>query len=1226
MIRNKKKYNIIIFAIILIGMIAFIPSLSSNIINVNNDSKIDDTLIDNEINTKIPTLSKYISTYNDSGGAFNVTLHQSLVNTTKVRITNTSNTDNITFYEKCPTDTNFNTSLINITIEDIYAPNKSFIVEDGNPGSWPNLYANRYASHFVVASTCWLQNVSVRVWNEAGTNGNLEIQIYNSTWDGENSRSKPNKAYGPNIRVDTIDDINGWWNFTYLHKFLNVSETENNTFFIVLDDDTDNTYWGQVLDTPDPDDSWVFQEIGLNNWFIFTSGPQTVDLGLKFSVAPINSTPNPEDIGMEINNSAVTGYGNVNGSGYWRSTDEYSSSSGNLKFNISAEWWDVSCKITKVQINYTKCDILANSSFDTSGNGDDIFWNATINEIDNEIDEFETGFENKYVNFTIPSSWYLDQVFMGGIEKTNTTWDRGDGWQIVKASPGENGKFWGLNASSSNLIYSIEMHIGGIPKTTIYSSDIINFNANFTEEIGSGNANLTVYSPLSKSDFMNHTYLNITFSAGPAKIVNLSDWDVSDNVTAYGIFRVRVFWNNGTAAGFHKTNLMILSTTDLELIDPSQDDTFFTNQIFNITLYFNDTNTKSPIDNANISYNIDGQGWLWTNENNGTSGFYNITVDCSDFAHDDYGLKTVQIKANKTCYENQTLNYNFEVICLTNLNLIGPSQDDTFNTSQIFNITLYFNDINTNSPTDNVNISYNIDGQGWLWTNINNGASGYYNITVDCSNFAHDDYGSKTVQIKANKTYYENQTLNYNFEVICLTSLNLIEPSQDDTFFTNQQFNITIYFEDINKNAAIDGATIYYSIDGGIWLSTTLNNGTVGYYYITVDCSQFNHDDYGPKTVQITANKTYYENQTLDYNFSVICETDLTLASPSQYDTYYTNQSFDIDIFFEDINQIFPIDGATIYYSIDGGAWLSFAGNNGTSGYYRLNIVCGNFGPDNYGLKTVEFTANKTDYENSTLIYYFFVICLTDLNLFEPIQNDTFLEDQIFNITIYFEDINQNSPIDGANISYYIEGKGWQWTNLNNGTEGYYNITIDVSDIDFDYGYNIIIINVNKTYYSNQTFDFWFQKVIKTNITVFPEIVSVIRGTDASFQLNYSDRTNKPITNITGKVIISVISIHPSFTWTISVDGNGNYTIVLHTTYVDVGTHICTFNISATGNETQIIILTVHVYMIQTEILIVEGDYNSTLVRWQGFDQSIIFYFIICHFITQKTFFMSDEK
>jgi len=347
---NKKKCRIIILTVIIIGMIAFIPSLLSNIININNNSKIDDTLIDNDIKTKTPTLSKYISTYNGSGGVFNVTLHQSLVNYTKIEITNTSDTDNITFYEKCPTDTNFNTSFINITIEDIYAPDKNLIVEDTPENS---IYLSNIAflTSFNVSGSGFLENFSLYLSEIEAGNGLLNISLFNSTWDSVNSRPQPNEKLKLLVNQLFINEFTGWYNFTSIDYFLDSTNTENNTFFISCIDPNQCTQWFSE-DKSDGFDTYAYRGEPPSSTY-----QSTRDFTLKLYLTPLNNTPNPEDIGLKINNTYAKGYSNLNGSGYWNPIGEYSSSTGNLKFNISAEWWDVSCNIKKAQLNYTKTNI-----------------------------------------------------------------------------------------------------------------------------------------------------------------------------------------------------------------------------------------------------------------------------------------------------------------------------------------------------------------------------------------------------------------------------------------------------------------------------------------------------------------------------------------------------------------------------------------------------------------------------------------------------------------------------------------------------------------------------------------------------------------------------------------------------------------------------------------------------------------------------------------------------
>ena len=54
---------------------------------------------------------------------------------------------------------------------------------------------------------------------------------------------------------------------------------------------------------------------------------------------------------MEINGTSVNGYTDINGTGYWESENEVYGINNLLNFTVSAEWWNVSCKINKIQIN-----------------------------------------------------------------------------------------------------------------------------------------------------------------------------------------------------------------------------------------------------------------------------------------------------------------------------------------------------------------------------------------------------------------------------------------------------------------------------------------------------------------------------------------------------------------------------------------------------------------------------------------------------------------------------------------------------------------------------------------------------------------------------------------------------------------------------------------------------------------------------------------------------------
>ena len=1397
MIKNKKKHNIIFFTVILIGMIAFIPSPLLNIINVNNDSKIDDTQIDNDIKTKIPTLSKYISTYNGSGGAFNVSLHQSLINNTgddRIEIVNTSDSNNITFYEKCPTDINFNSSLINITIEDIFAPNKTLVVEDDYTGGAALFQVNNHYLSFNASGVGNIANISLRVYLfDTEDPSNLTLTLFNSTSD-----HKPNAILGTLV---ANSELNASKTDFYWHKMENVdfqfdsSKTYDDMFFIRIQylggSGINIDYASDTGGVDAVDESLVYRIDKITLEYLGVPA-NTIDFPLIIDFFPLNNTPNPTNISLKINDDPVSGYSNVNGSGYWYSTKEYSSSSGNLKFNITAEWWDVSCNITKAQLNYTKTDITANSEFNISGNNSNVFWNVTI---DNINDFGGSYYNNSYINYTIPSNWTLHQAFQGSNPKNNETWNRGDGWQIVKVWEGGNEKFWWLNISSPNFITSIGILVGGVPKTSVYSSDIVSFNATFRVEIeGADKVNLTVYSPSQINNYMNYTFVNDSISPA-ATVVNLSDWDVSDNVTAYGIFRVRVFWNNGTAAGFYKENLTIVGSTDLSITYPEPNIVWFSDEYFNITIFYNDTNNEAGISGADIEYNF-GAGFQSTNLYDYGSGYYNITIYNWQVRDYGFGLTNIQINASKIYFENQTNSYsyyqynvttrsidqdtlgvirgtnatftvhymwndstpisgaNLELISidpnfisswkdngdgsydliLNTSNVIGKGSNSygiTFNISSlynetqiyavnlfvynrteliitypeqsidwysddIFNITIYYNDTDNEAGISGADIEYDF-GAGFQSTNLFDYGNGYYNITIYNWQVRDYGFGLTNIQIDASKIYFVNQTKSYNYylynattqsidqdtlgvirgtnatftvhymwndstpisganlELISIdpnfisswkdngdgsydlilntsnvlgqgstpyvitfnisslynetqvysinlfvynrTELIITYPEQNIDWLSDEYFNITIFYNDTDNEAGIAGADIEYNFGAG-FQSTNLFDYGNGYYNITIYNWQVRDYGFGLTNIQINANKIYFENQTNSYSYYLYNATIQLIDQDTLGVIRGTNATFTVHYMWNDST---PISGANLeLISIDPN-FISSWKDNGDGSY---DLILNTSNVLGQGSTPYVITFNISSLYNETQVYSInlFVYNRTELILILPDRDIEIYSEVYFNITIFYNDIDQQAGIVGASIEYDINGNGYQSTNITDCGNGYYNITIFAGDIKFDYGYNIITINANKTYYNNQTLKYWFHKVIRTNITIFPDLYIVIRGTNATFQINYTNIDGNTIEN----AIIQVININPNFEWSYKFE-NGNYTIELDTTNVNVGPYMCTFNITAVGNETQIFNLNVEIFQIQTGIIII--DYNGTLVRWQGFDQSIIFYF-----------------
>ncbi|MHA2186550.1 MAG: hypothetical protein ACXAAI_16290, partial [Promethearchaeota archaeon] len=546
-------------------------------------------------------------------------------------------------------------------------------------------------------------------------------------------------------------------NFTNIHHFLNTSTTSNNTFYVYIrDGNDDNTQWRWADDVAVPDaideqDAYEYNP-GLQ---LITPSGNPIDLTLKVDLAPLDNTPKPTDLGLKINNSAVTDSPGGSNSGYWNPSERYSSSSDEIKFDFSADWWEVSCNITEVKLNYTKTDKTANSSYFISGSSQDAVWNVTrdggLNFFDSRITSYNS------INFTIPATWSDGsiKVFNSSDERTLTLKKRllGNGYREIEIPNAGNGTYWYLTASSANLLSSIDTYIGSTSAIFFNYTDILHFNATFSTEISDGSINLSVYSPAAINNELNYSIKVVSFTAGSE--ISISDWDISNNVTQYGNFRTHIYWSNSTAAGFLEKVVTILGETGLV---PSLPATIFdASDTFVIDLFFNDTGLDIGIPGATITYRLDGGTPKSTVTDLG-NGNYQITVNCSDPDFSDYGPNLIEINANKAFYNNQS--ETEQIIIRGETNLISSIPKSSFNSTETFNVSLFLNDTVKDSGVNGA--IRNVYVNSTPFTPISNFdyGDGNYNITIDCDADYFDtwNYGHFNLSVVIEKAYYHNHT------------------------------------------------------------------------------------------------------------------------------------------------------------------------------------------------------------------------------------------------------------------------------------------------------------------------------------------------------------------------------------------------------------------------------------------------------------------------------------
>ncbi|KKN28436.1 hypothetical protein LCGC14_0854370, partial [marine sediment metagenome] len=231
----RKKTRILTLFIITIGL--SLSTFNFFTLKPTSVSKMDKNLDDfNDNNLKI---SSYPQTFENSGEDINITLHQSYMNTSFDTIVNTSIKNN--FNLPSPTDIFFNSTYTNITIIDIIAPKKVINVEDGNGSSEP-IDTYNWAFSFTVLGNCILNNFSQYFSEDHPSNWNASISVYlyGAIWDITEQKMKPSNMISILFASYTIydDTPNFLYEFTNIDESLDISDTNNNTFFIAFSQNT----------------------------------------------------------------------------------------------------------------------------------------------------------------------------------------------------------------------------------------------------------------------------------------------------------------------------------------------------------------------------------------------------------------------------------------------------------------------------------------------------------------------------------------------------------------------------------------------------------------------------------------------------------------------------------------------------------------------------------------------------------------------------------------------------------------------------------------------------------------------------------------------------------------------------------------------------------------------------------------------------------------------------
>ncbi|KKN50940.1 hypothetical protein LCGC14_0627580, partial [marine sediment metagenome] len=601
----------------------------------------------------------------------------------------------------------------------------------------------------------------------------------------------------------------------------------------------------------------------------------------------------------------------------------------------------------------------------------------------------------------------------------------------------------------------------------------------------------------------------------------------------------------------------------------------------------------------------------------------------------DYGVFAVQLtwtNGTEVGYEE----INIEIVGKTNLKINTPNliPYPVYDAGYDFNITVNFTDTGQSKNISDANIQYRINDKTISAVNESVVHVGYglYNISIDCNHSDFNPYGINNITIFANKTFHYNQSKVLYLVILAETDYNPGQYPSGSNFYSDQTFNITLYLNNTVKDQAIDGYYLTINANDSLYLNSSANtnrifNLTGGYYNITVNCSDNAFDGYGPFNIEVIMNKSYHYNHSYNFDINIMGKATLTVSKYPDKLNYGSEDTFNITAYYNDTITNEKITGAKITVEVDGKLYLNSSDSAnatrfdlvGDGTYYNITINCNDTDFKYYGQFDLRINASKQYYESqSDTSLDPIIIGNTTLGTTLPPNKTQYKSDREFNITVQYTDVEQSTGIAGANITVKVDGifyinSSVNITRFEDFGDGSYNITINCSDSIFHFGFNEIQIIASKlnhtTGYDNITIDII---VVTEIIPINPNTMgannvfslgSIRRGQSSFATFNYSAIDGNPINGASWGLESST----HNFIDTFQENGNGSYTITLDSSGVNVGAYTYIFNITAPGNETQLITLQGTINPATTEIQNLQ--LGTTPARHTGLNQSVTFIF-----------------
>ena len=246
-----------------------------------------------------------------------------------IRLPSLSQVDNVTF-----------------NVSNVQARNYTIRTAE-TPSDGLSLKGQTYAMSFNLSQTCYLYNISVYLIGGVPAK-KIDFAIYNASWNPTEERVEPSQSITEWINGYDVIRENGWKKIDILTIFggtvaLNVSQTDNATFFLVLKQDSTykELFWMYRNDSEEEDFGPAYNLTSISPLIL---EPLSVDFSMRLYVsACVDGTPEhprPSQIGLQVisdngifnveDTGENSGFCNISNVG---STDV-------LSFSFNSSWFD----------------------------------------------------------------------------------------------------------------------------------------------------------------------------------------------------------------------------------------------------------------------------------------------------------------------------------------------------------------------------------------------------------------------------------------------------------------------------------------------------------------------------------------------------------------------------------------------------------------------------------------------------------------------------------------------------------------------------------------------------------------------------------------------------------------------------------------------------------------------------------------------------------------------